>query len=612
MTASTVRWAVLVLLLSIGTAHETALAQDPPGGSGSANPCEQASITHIFVDNHSIYDGPEPDSSGGGGLVRTVSNWARTAANRLHRRTRPGFIERELLFKTGDCLDPLMLDESERLLRALPFIADADVYPVPVTEDEVHVVVDTRDDWTLKLDVRPEWENGLRLTHIGATEENLFGTGTLFGFYLSERYEKRDLGVQLRTFQFAGTRLDTHLAGGRTRTGVFFTESLAYPFVGEVGRWAFVESYTLREDLFSYAAPAGSSFTNASLPIQTRYGEATLGRRLGIPGDLTVLAAGVSWEDVRFEGFPGGVEVISGSDFSVRHQADSATVEAIRPQVSPRRGGYVSMVAGKRKVRFVKRRGLDAIRGEQDVRVGTEAIVALGASFGRERSALVDNGRDIRGSLSLFAGSAGANWAFNTELSVEGSRLLEGGAGEDDFRDILGEAGAYLYWHPGESRRHTLVVGVSGAGGWNNTLPFQLTVGGPTGLRGYDRYDFPAAQRVVVNLEDRIALDGPFRDLFDLGLTLFIDAGAGWRGQVPFGTDSGLRASAGAGIRVALPSGARQVWRLDLAAPLECRSLSCVQFRAGHDVVSLLTGFNDRQLRRSRTASPAAAFLGSR
>lgn len=612
MTASTVRPAVFGLLLWPALAAETSLAQEARSDAPRVQDCGGAVITRVFVDNHSIYDAPEPDTSGAEGLVPRFSNWARSVANRLHRRTRPSFIERELLFKAGDCLEPLMLAESERLLRALPFIAEADIYPVPIGGDDVHVVVDTRDDWTLKLDIRGDWDDRLRLTHVGLTEENLWGTGTLIGFYLSERDEKRDLGGQFRTEQFAGTRLDAHVSGGRTRTGVFFTESVSYPFVGEVGQWAFVESFALREDLFPYAAPAGSSFTNASLPIQTRYGEATLGRRFGTPGDLTVLAGGVSWEDVRFDGFPGGVEVVSGFDFSVRDTADSATIEAIRPQVAARKSGYLNILAGKRNVRFITRRGLDAIRGVQDVRVGTQALVAMGTSFGRQWTSPAAAGREIRGKVSLFAGSARSNWVFNTELNLEGARSFGDGSDAGDFRDILGEFDAYFYWQPTTSGRHMFVAGLSGAGGWRNTLPFQLTVGGPHGIRGYDREDFPAAQRLVVNLEDRIRLDGPFPDLFDLGLALFFDAGAGWSGDVPFGTDSGLRTSAGVGIRVALPAGARQAWRLDIAAPLECRSIQCVQVRAGADLVSLLTGFDDRQVRRSRAASPAAEFLGSR
>lgn len=609
MTAATVRRAVFAALLWAAAAERGAFAQEPPDEVRQVSNCEGAVITHVFVDNHSIFETPPADSAAEQGAMRTFANWL---VNRVHVRTRSGFIEDEVLFKAGDCLDPLLLEESERILRALPFIDEAHVYEVPVGEDEVHVVVDTRDDWTLKLDVRPEWDDGLRLTHVSATEENFLGTGTLLGLYLRNRDEQRDLGAQLRTERLAGTRLDGQISGGTTRTGVFFTESVAYPFVGEVGQWAFIESFALREDLFRYAAPAGAAFTNASLPIQTRYAEVTLGRRLGTPGDLTVLGGGLSWEDVRFDGFPGGVEIVSGFDFSDRLAADSATVEAIRPHVMPRNGAYLNVLAGKRNIRFITRRGLDAIRGEQDIRVGTQVLVALGTSLGKRTSTLGSDGREFRGRLGLFAGTAGRSWVFNAELSVEGARFRPDGAGSGDYQDIVGEFGTYLYWHPGETRRHTFVMGVSGAGGWTNTLPFQLTLGGPFGVRGYDREDLPAAQRVVINVEDRIVLDGPLADVFDLGITLFADAGAGWRGDVPFGTDSGLRASVGTGLRMAFPSGARNVLRLDFAVPVKEGGFSDPQFRVGYDAVSLLNAFGNWQVRRSRAAGPASAFLGSR
>lgn len=616
MTASTVHRAVVGALLLTAVAESGTVAQEPPSGPDSGNGCEGAVITHVFVDNHSIFEVPPADSAGEVGRMRRLAGWV---VNRVHWKTRSSFIEDEVLFKVGDCFDPLLLDESERILRALPFIDEAHVFSVPVAEDEVHVVVDTRDDWSLKLDVRPEWDDGLRITHVSATEENFLGTGTLLGVYLANRDEQRDLGAQLRTERLAGTRVDGQLSGGRTRTGVFFTESLAYPFVGEVGQWAFIESFALREDLFRYAGPAGASFTNASLPIQTRYGELTLGKRFGTPGDLIVLGGGLSWEDVRFDRFPDGVEVVSGFNFSAGMAADSATIDAIRPQVGPRKGAYLNVLAGKRNIRFITRRGLDAIRGEQDIRVGTEVLLALGTSLTKRESSLGSDGRELRARLGWFAGAAGRSWVFNTELGVEGARFRPDGAASSDHQDIVGEFETYLYWHPGEAPRlaeeiprHTFVVGVSGAGGWNNTLPFQLTLGGPFGVRGYDREDFPAAHRVVIHVEDRIMLDGPFRDVFDLGITLFADAGAGWRGDVPFGTDSGLRTSLGAGLRMAFPSGARNVVRLDLAVPVEEGGFRNPQFRVGYDAVSLLTAFGTRQVRRSRAAGPASAFLGSR
>ena len=603
MTAATVRWTIPAIAACACTVGQPASAQEPNRESA----CESAVIGHVFVDNHTIYEAGPGGNDGWGAFA----DRARTIANKLHRRTRRSFIEDELLFQSGDCLDPFLISESERILRSLPFIADADVYPIPVAANEVHVVVDTRDDWTLKLDVRPEFDDGLKITHVGFTEENLAGTGTLLGFYLKERDEQRDLGLELLTPRLSGTRLDGRIGGGRTRTGIFFHESIAYPFVGEVGRWAFVESYSLREDLFRYAAPAGSAFTNVSLPVQTRRAEATLGFRLGTPGSLTVIGAGLSWDDVRFESFPGDVTVVSGFDFSNPDTADASTIETLRPQVTPRRAVRLSFVAGKRNIRFITRRGLDAIHGEQDIRVGTQALIAVGTTLGTPASAPGNGAHEARGRVSLFGGAAGDSWILNSELSVEGAWLFAGETSAGTFRDILAEAGAYFYWQPPPAPRHTLVLGLSGAGGWDSSLPFQLTLGGPYGIRGYDREDFPAGQRFVAHVEDRINLDGPFGELFDLGLTLFADVGAGWRGSVPFGTDSTLRGAAGAGLRFGFPSGARQVVRLDLAVPMEPGGLGSMQFRVGYDAVSLLTGFGDAQVRRSRNASPAAAIFGA-
>lgn len=617
------RWAIATALLCAASAEPRGASalQDSPEASEPA--CGTARIGDVFVDNHTIYELDRGSSGGGGGWAAFVDK-ARAIANRLHWRTRRGFIENELLFEPGDCLDPMLLDESGRILRALPFLADADVYAVPVSADEVHVVVDTQDDWTLKIDVRAEFDQGLRFTYAGFTEENVLGTGTLLGFYLRERDETRDLGLELSTHQLAGTRLDGRVGGGRTRTGVFFHESLTYPFVGEVGRWAFVESYSYREDLFRYAAPVGSPFTNVSLPIQTRRAATTLGLRLGTPGDLTVLGAGISWEDVAFSGFPGDVTVVKDFDFSNPVQADAATVEMVRSQVNPRRAAHVNVVAGKRNIRYIRRNGLDAIQGDQDIRLGTQTLVSLGSTLGAFETSPGNESHELRGRLLLFGGAASDSWVFNAELTVEGARLVGGNRSDRGFRDILAEFGAYLYWQTGRRPagpdetsiptaavpRHTLVLGVKGAGGWNSYLPFQLNLGGPYGIRGYDRAEFPAAQKLVAHLEDRITLDGPFSDLFDLGLTLFADAGAGWQGTVPFGADSELQGAVGVGLRLVFPAGARNVTRLDLAVPMEQGGLRNLQFRVGYNAVSLLAGFGDEQVRRSRGGSQAATLLG--
>ena len=612
--AAILRWtAAAVFALACAGRPTNACAQEFGDAAGDTV-CDGPVIREIFVDNHAIYP-PLPDSGQSVNWARRLASWV---ANRVHRRTRPSLIRDELLFAEDDCFDLFLIEESARILRALPFIADADVYPITVSETEVHIVVDTRDKWTLKLDIRPEFDERLRITHASVTEENLLGTGTLFGFYLIELNERRDVGLELRTPRLVGTRADGRIGAGRTRTGRFFHESLTYPFVGEVGHWAFVELYSHREDLFRYVVPADSDFTHVNLPMRTTRAATMLARRFGTPGDLTVVGAGVSWEDVSFDDYPDGVTVVSGFDFSNPDTADAATAEVLRPHVNRRRAARLDLMAGKRNIGHVTRRGLDALRGEQDVRVGTQALFTVATTLGRPTWAGEDDYHELRGWVSLFGGAAGDSWVFNSELTIEAARPIGGGAG--GMRDMLAEAGAYLYWQPGRrgeggagarTPRHTLVLGVTGVGGWDNSLPFQLTLGGPGGVRGYSREDLPVGRRFVAHMEDRVAL-GTLPGLFDLGLTFFADVGTGWNGGVPFGADAGLKAAAGAGLRIALPPRGRQVVRVDVAVPLQAGGLRDYRFRIGADPVSLLTGFGNRQARRSRIASAARAIFGNR
>ena len=53
----------------------------------------------------------------------------------------------------GECLDTLLLEETERLLRGYRFIGDADVFAIPQPDGTQHVNIYTRDEWTTKVDL---------------------------------------------------------------------------------------------------------------------------------------------------------------------------------------------------------------------------------------------------------------------------------------------------------------------------------------------------------------------------------------------------------------------------------------------------------------------------
>ena len=98
-------------------------------------------------------------------------------ANLLHIDTKEEVIRRELLVKEGDPADPFLLEESERNLRALPYIRQVKVGTVPVSPDEVDVIVVTQDTWTTQPRASFGFGGGTHRTSFGLVETNLLGYG---------------------------------------------------------------------------------------------------------------------------------------------------------------------------------------------------------------------------------------------------------------------------------------------------------------------------------------------------------------------------------------------------------------------------------------------------
>ena len=101
--------------------------------------------------------------------------------------------------------------------------------------------------------------------------------------------------------------------------------------------------------------------------------------------------------------------LVQGHDFSAGVLPDPATVAALKPHVNPRRAARMNLIVGKRKIRFITRRGLDAIRGEQDIRIGTQVLLASGTTVSGDRDS-----RELRGSFFFFRRGLRATVGFST------------------------------------------------------------------------------------------------------------------------------------------------------------------------------------------------------
>jgi len=514
--------------------------------------CAGGRISSIFIDNHSIFDLADPH------LDPRLAR-AYRLVNQLHVPTRASVIRRELTFKEGDCYDPAVLAESERIVRAAPFIAAVDIYGIRQPDGSYHVIVDTRDEWSTRLEPQTEPGSGLELSGVSLREDNLFGTGRQLSVYALKRYDERTYGATFFTPQLFGTRWDAGLAAGRSPVGPFFSEVLAYPFLGEEGRWAARQQIRQDAFFFEYVVPSDDELVTVLLPEQRRILDVGAVRRFGSRGRLTLVGAALAGEHITY---PEGVRFAEPDEVDTLGTPLLVTLrESFRSTSTVR----ALLLVGQRNVDFVRRRALDTVHGTEDVRIGVEAEAALGHTLGGlsdERGPSVE--------LGIFAATEPARGVLTgAQLTMEGRREGEPLIEHAGWNDVFAQLEGWAYWRPTPVSHTTLVAALSAVGGWHTTVPFQLTLGGGSGLRGYPRHLYPGGQRVVASLETRTYVPWPLPELFDLGLVSFVDFGRIWSGDVRFGETSPYQASVGLGLRTAFPPGSPRTFRLDVGVPLQ-------------------------------------------
>ena len=109
-----------------------------------------------------------------------LSNFLENIANHIHVTTRHWIITNRLLFKNNDTLNPLVLSETERLLRSADFINDAKIYVVDtLNSNMVDVNVEVYDKWPITAPSYVATQDA----HIKFINQNLFGIGQRFELY---------------------------------------------------------------------------------------------------------------------------------------------------------------------------------------------------------------------------------------------------------------------------------------------------------------------------------------------------------------------------------------------------------------------------------------------
>ncbi len=155
---------------------------------------------------------------------------------KIHVRTRPDVIRRELLFAPGDTVDTLRVAESLRRLRRLAFLEYARVEArqcATPTGEVLALTVVTRDSWTTRPDIRGTSSS----PRIGLTERNLMGTGRTVGIDLASRNGTLGAGVTASDAFGFGTGMTTRIQFHQYSDGSARSVSLARRQATVTDRW---------------------------------------------------------------------------------------------------------------------------------------------------------------------------------------------------------------------------------------------------------------------------------------------------------------------------------------------------------------------------------------
>src|SRR6476661_192206 len=159
-------------------------------------------------------------------------------ANRLHRTTRPGVIQSQLLFHPGDVFSPELVEESARLLRTNDYLYDVAIRPVLRGDGKVDVEVKTRDVWTLEGGASFGRAGGRNSSSFSLSDSNFLGTGKEVSLARIGTIDRTSNLVRFTDPNLVGSRVRLLLSyadnsdGGRQRLEV------ERPFYSLDTRWA--------------------------------------------------------------------------------------------------------------------------------------------------------------------------------------------------------------------------------------------------------------------------------------------------------------------------------------------------------------------------------------
>ncbi len=471
-------------------------------------------------------------------------------ANTVHRSTRPGVIERQLLFRPGDVFSPELIAESARLLRQNDYLYDVDIKPVLREDGKVDVEVKTRDVWTLEGGASFSRSGGANNTSLWVEDTNVLGTGKEISVARIGTVDRTSNLIRLRDPNLLGSRVLLTLSYADNSDGGRERFELERPFYSLTSRWA-AGVRAFRDDRLEQLFTAGKAIVG--FEHRHEFAEAYGGLSRGlVDGAARRLRFGFTYSADTFT-------------VSSRYPKDRLAVPQDRALAYP----WISLESVQD--RFVVERDLDRIERSEDVNLGRHFQLLLGLSspaFGGD------------GERWILQTAASAGWR-PTPRQIVLAQL--GGStrwAEGEAENLV--AGGRVRWYARDFGKHLFYAALGADLAHRLDGEDQLLLGGDSGLRGYPLRYQAGDRRVLLTLEQRFFSDRELFHLAHAGAAVFFDAGQAWFVNQPVhGDQDPLFASQerrilkdiGLGLRLGSSRSSRGgVLHLDVAFPLDGRN----------------------------------------
>jgi hypothetical protein len=521
-----------------------------------------------------------------GSISRRSRVLARTLLS-MHATTRPEVVRRLVVFEKGQPCNELRRAESERILRAQRYLAEASILAYDDGNGGVVLDVLTVDELSTIVDVGATASTPyVRRLKFGSS--NVGGEAVLMEaqWQNSDAPYRDGYGGRFVDYQFAGRPYELSLSGVRRALGYEYTGIASHAFLTDLQRVAWRTAVGRRAEYVPFLR------SDADMPVsyvERRFVDIGGIVRLGEPGRLSLF--GASYTQERDDPENEYVRITGRglvSDTSTR-----------RRDYQDYRSARLNALWGVRNIRFMRVTGFDALTATQDVRVGFQ----LGTLFGRSLAVLGSKNDDIFVSADVYGGAGGPSTFAAFQLQGEGRQSYN----DNSWDGILGSGRAAMYQRA--TPRQKLVADLEWSGGWRQRVPFQLTLSdGRGGIRGFARSRTAGARRVVTRLEDRWYV-GRFRGAADVGLSPFFDAGRLWAGDAPFGVDTRINYGAGIALLASVPPRSKRLYRLEIGYPLTHDPHVRWQVRLSTSDLTRVFWEEPQDVRRSRESTvPASIF----